>query len=119
MSWLILASLPSASRIAYLLYLSIDLVLFFVNGVDPAPGPIKNSGGAKKLDPLNLFKIYNNYTNPRKRMATQNEIGELAMFLTSDKADYINGQIIRIDGGEVVKNSGEFNFLTNIPFYKP
>ena len=32
-----------------------------------APGPIKNSGGAKKLDPLNLFKIYNNYTNPRKR----------------------------------------------------
>ena len=84
-----------------------------------APGPIKNSGGAKKLDPLNLFKIYNNYTNPRKRMATQNEIGELAMFLTSDKADYINGQIIRIDGGEVVKNSGEFNFLTNIPFYKP
>jgi 2,4-dienoyl-CoA reductase len=52
-------------------------------------------------------------------MATQNEIGELSMFLTSDKADYINGQIIRIDGGEVVKNSGEFNFLTNIPFYRP
>ena len=47
-------------------------------------------------------------------MATQNEIGELAMFLTSDKADYINGQILRIDGGEVVKNSGEFNFITNI-----
>ena len=52
-------------------------------------------------------------------MATQNEIGELVGFLTSDKADYINGQIIRIDGGEVVKNGGEFNFLTNIPFYKP
>jgi 2,4-dienoyl-CoA reductase len=83
-----------------------------------APGPIKDSGGAKKLDPLNIFKYYNNYTNPRKRMASQNEICDLAMYLTSEKADYINGEIIRIDGGEVVKNSGEFNFLTNIPFYK-
>ena len=50
-------------------------------------------------------------------MATQKEISDLSMYLTSDKADYINGEIVRIDGGEVVKNSGEFNFLTNIPFY--
>ena len=27
-------------------------------------------------------------------------------------------EIVKIDGGEVVKNSGEFNFLTNIPFYR-
>ena len=83
-----------------------------------APGPIEGSGGADKLDPFNIFKKYNNYVNPRKRMASQKEISELAMFLTSDKADYINGEIVKIDGGEVVKNSGEFNFLTNIPFYR-
>ena len=82
-----------------------------------APGPIEDSGGAKKLDPFNIFKWYNNYINPRRRMATQKEISDLSMYLTSDKADYINGEIVRIDGGEVVKNSGEFNFLTNIPFY--
>ena len=51
-------------------------------------------------------------------MCSQDEISELAMYLTSDKADYINGEIVRIDGGEVVKNSGEFNFLTNIPYYQ-
>ena len=50
-------------------------------------------------------------------MCSQDEISELAMYLTSEKADYVNGEIVRIDGGEVVKNSGEFNFLTNIPFY--
>jgi|TARA_Y100000816_G_C26067824_1_gene561314 2,4-dienoyl-CoA reductase len=82
-----------------------------------APGPIQNSGGSSKLDPFRLFQYYNNYINPRKRMATQDEIAELSLFLTSKKADYINGEIIRIDGGEVVQNSGEFNFLTRIPFY--
>ena len=40
------------------------------------------------------------------------------MYLTSDDADYINGEIVTIDGGEIIKNSGEFNFLTNIPYYK-
>ena len=84
-----------------------------------APGPIEGSGGANKLDPYNLFKLYNTFNNPRKRMASQKEICDLAMYLTSNKSDYINGEIIKIDGGEVVKNSGEFNFLTNFPFFIP
>jgi 2,4-dienoyl-CoA reductase [(3E)-enoyl-CoA-producing], mitochondrial len=83
-----------------------------------APGPIADSGGASKLDPLGIFKHYNNYTNPSQRMCSQREISELAMYLTSSKADYINGEIIKIDGGEWIKNQGEFSFLTNMPFYK-
>jgi len=86
--------------------------------VGVAPGPIKNSGGIVKLDPFNVFKNYNNYTNPRGRMCDPDEISNLAMFLTSEYADYINGEIVRIDGGELNKNSGEFNFVTNIPFYE-
>ena len=82
-----------------------------------APGPIAKSGGASKLDPFGIFKIYNNYVNPSGRMCNQEEISNLAMYLTSNKASYINGEIIKIDGGEYIKNSGEFNFLTNIPFY--
>ena len=47
-------------------------------------------------------------------MCHPNEIADLACFLTSSQADYINGSIIRIDGGEVNANSGEFNFLRYI-----
>ena len=60
----------------------------------------------------------NNYLNPSKRMGRQEEIAKLGMYLTSDDASYINGEIVRIDGGELNKNSGEFNFITNIPYYK-
>ena len=83
-----------------------------------APGPIKGSGGASKLDRFGVFKALNNYTNPSGRMCYQDEISDLAKFLTSEKADYINGEIVRIDGGELNKNQGEFNFLTNIPYYQ-
>lgn len=82
-----------------------------------APGPIDNSGGLVKLDPLKIFKYMNDYTNPRSRMCNPTEISNLAMFLTSDYADYIHGEIIRIDGGELNKNSGQFNFITNIPMW--
>ena len=50
-------------------------------------------------------------------MCHPKEIAELSLYLTSTKANYINGEIVRIDGGEYIKNSGEFNFITNIPFY--
>lgn len=82
-----------------------------------APGPIGESGGKKKLDPFNIFELYNTFNNPSKRSAKQDEISNLSLFLTSEYSDYINGQIITIDGGETVKNAGEFNFITNIPFY--
>ena len=37
---------------------------------------------------------------PMKRMGTIDEIGELAAFLASDEASYINNSVIRIDGGK-------------------
>jgi len=38
--------------------------------------------------------------NPKKRMGKPEEIGELVAFLLSGKAEYINGAIISIDGGQ-------------------
>ena len=98
--------------------LTVEWSPYNIRFVGIAPGPIENSGGATKLDPFGIFKYYNNYINPKQRMCSQDEISKLSMYLTSDDADYINGEIVTIDGGEVIKNSGEFNFLTNIPYYK-
>ena len=83
-----------------------------------APGPIEGSGGVDILDRTGLYRKMNNYVNPSKRMGTREEIAKLGLYLTSGDASYINGEIVRIDGGELNKNSGEFNFITNIPYYK-
>ena len=98
--------------------LTVEWSKYGMRFVGIAPGPIANSGGASKLDPFGIFKYYNNYVNPSQRMCDPSEIADLSLFLTSKKANYINGEIIRIDGGEYIKNQGEFSFLTNIPFYK-
>ncbi len=39
---------------------------------------------------------------PLKRFGKPEEVAELVYFLTSEKADYITGQVIRIDGGLVM-----------------
>jgi len=36
---------------------------------------------------------------PQKRLGTPEEVAELVTFLLTSKAQYINGEVIRIDGG--------------------
>ena len=98
--------------------LTVEWSDYNIRFVGIAPGPIEGSGGMYILDKFGIYSKMNNYLNPSKRMGTQEEIAKLGLYLTSDDASYINGEIVRIDGGELNKNSGEFNFITNIPYYK-
>lgn len=98
--------------------LSVEWAKHGMRFVAIAPGPMEDTGGAKKLDNFGIFKLYNSINNPSGRMCSTEEIAELAMFLTSERADYINGEIVKIDGGEFIKNQGEFSFISNIPFYE-
>lgn len=97
--------------------LTVEWSKYGMRFVGIAPGPMADTGGAEKLDKMGLFKLYNSVNNPSKRMCKTEEIANLALYLTSEKADYINGEIIKIDGGEFIKNQGEFSFISNIPYH--
>jgi 3-oxoacyl-[acyl-carrier protein] reductase len=65
-----------------------------VNGINPN---VTNSKMSKQMDISAKEKLINN--SYLKRACEPKEIAELAIFLSSKKSTYINGQIININGG--------------------
>ncbi len=45
--------------------------------------------------------VESDFPNPCGRIARREEVADLVVFLCSERADFINGQNIRIDGGAV------------------
>lgn len=74
-----------------------------------APGPIYTEGAFSRLDPENKYAQKLILKNPMKRMGEKEELVNLITYLSSDYASWINGEIVRMDGGELNENSGEFN----------
>jgi len=60
--------------------------------------PMLRDAIALSPDPTEVLDECNNM-HPVKRIGTPEEIAELIVFLASDKASFITGQPIRIDGG--------------------
>jgi enoyl-[acyl-carrier-protein] reductase (NADH) len=52
---------------------------------------------------------------PLKRFGEHIELANLASYLISDEAGYINGEVVTIDGGEWLKGAGQFNDLDKMP----
>jgi NAD(P)-dependent dehydrogenase (short-subunit alcohol dehydrogenase family) len=50
-----------------------------------------------------------------KRFGKHQELSNLAAFLISDMAAYINGECVVIDGGQWLQGAGEFNALRLLP----
>jgi len=79
-----------------------------------APGPIYTDGAFSRLDPSNKFSEIAKKNLPLGRLGEKEEIANLVSYLTTNENNWMTGQIINFDGGEVVGNSGEFNLLRNL-----
>ncbi len=81
-----------------------------------APGPFPTEGAWSRLAPpgLGIEKKMKNRI-PLKRFGEHIELANLAAYLISDEAGYINGEVVTIDGGEWLKGAGQFNDLEKVP----
>ena len=81
-----------------------------------APGPFPTEGAWSRLLPGELVKKFDPAQRvPLKRVGEHQELANLAAYLMSDYSAYVNGEVITIDGGEWLRNGGEFSHLEMIP----
>jgi NAD(P)-dependent dehydrogenase (short-subunit alcohol dehydrogenase family) len=96
--------------------LAVEWAKYGIRHVAIAPGPFPTKGAWKRLAPpgFGLEKKMKDRI-PLKRFGKHIELANLAAYLVSDGASYINGDVITIDGGEWLKGAGEFNDLDKVP----
>jgi NAD(P)-dependent dehydrogenase (short-subunit alcohol dehydrogenase family) len=80
-----------------------------------APGPFPTEGAWSRLMPSKQFEEDSRANHPLKRFGRHEELANLAAFLLSDMAEYINGECVVIDGGQWLRGAGEFNDLMLLP----
>ena len=81
-----------------------------------APGPFPTEGAWSRLLPGDLVKKFDPAGRiPLKRVGDHQELANLAAYLLSEFSAYVNGEVVTIDGGEWLRNGGEFSHLEAIP----
>jgi NAD(P)-dependent dehydrogenase (short-subunit alcohol dehydrogenase family) len=80
-----------------------------------APGPFPTEGAFSRLMPSKQFEDHARESHPMKRFGRHEELTNLAAFLISDMAEYINGECVVIDGALWLHGAGEFNDLLMLP----
>lgn len=65
-----------------------------------APGPIERTGGMEKLMLSEEMAKRTRQSVPLQRFGKPEEIANLAYFMLSDDASYMNGEVVTLDGGQ-------------------
>jgi NAD(P)-dependent dehydrogenase (short-subunit alcohol dehydrogenase family) len=80
-----------------------------------APGPFPTEGAWSRLMPATETQEKALERHPMKRFGKHEELANLAVYLLSEEADYVNGECVVIDGGRWLRGAGEFNDYADMP----
>lgn len=109
---------PSAAAKAGVLSLTRSLAVewarYGIRQVAIAPGPFPTEGAWSRLSPTPELEQQMIDRVPLRRVGNKEELANLAAYLVSDYAGYINGEVVTIDGGEWLQGAGEFNDLHSV-----
>ena len=110
------SSCAKAGVLAMTRSLAVEWAKYGIRTVAIAPGPFPTKGAWSRLAPPGLgIEKKMKERIPLKRVGEHIELANLASYLISDQAAYINGEVVTIDGGEWLKGAGEMNELERIP----
>ena len=109
-------TVPSAMAKAGLLAMTRSLAVEWgpqgIRLVAIAPGPFPTDGSNRQLNPGDRgASAARAPMNPTGRVGRPPELADLASYLVSDHAGYINGEMVTIDGGAHLRSSGAEDLL--------
>jgi NAD(P)-dependent dehydrogenase (short-subunit alcohol dehydrogenase family) len=94
--------------------LAVEWAKYGIRQVAIAPGPFPTEGAWTRLSPTPELAEKLIKRVPLGRVGDKAELANLAAYLISDYAGYINGEVITIDGGEWLQGAGQFNELVDV-----
>src|SRR5436309_575365 len=107
-------TVPSAMAKSALLAMTKSLAVEWgpkgIRTVAIAPGAFPTAGATGQLRPEGRDSSWAAY-NPLGRAGRHRELADLASFLISDGAGYINGEMVVVDGGSHLRSSGAEDLL--------
>lgn len=111
---------PSAAAKAGVLALTRSLAVewakYGIRSNAIAPGVFPTKGAMERLLPPELQHLADMSKKiPLGRVGKHEELGNLASYVISDYASFLNGEVITLDGGEWLQGAGQFNMLQQIP----
>ena len=91
--------------------LALELAKYKINVNAIAPGITVTEGFKEEMINNKEMMRKLQETIPLHRFAEPSEIADCALFLSSGASDFITGQVIAVDGGQVLSNWPDFNML--------
>ncbi len=92
--------------------LAVEWAKYGIRHVAIAPGAFPTPATRKNLFPLEGMEQAMLERIPLGRTGKLDEIANLATYLVSEEASFINGEVVTIDGGEWLRGAGEFSGLS-------
>lgn len=104
------SAMAKSAQLAMIRSLAVEWGPRGIRCVAIAPGPFPTPGATGQLNPAGRDNSYEK-RNPMKRAGEHRELADLASYLVSDHAGYINGEMVTIDGGMHLRTSGAEDLL--------
>ena len=80
-----------------------------------APGAFPTEGAWGRVIPSAEYEEHHRRRHPMQRFGRHEELANLAVFLLSPQAGYMNGDCVTLDGGQWLRQGGQFNDLLDVP----
>lgn len=80
-----------------------------------APGPFPTEGAWSRLIPSKDYEERHRSRIPLGRFGRHQELADLAVYLVSPQSGYVTGECVTIDGGQWLRQGGQFSDLLELP----